>query len=60
MMSPQHIYVPPGETMDSFAKFFGKGNKRADAMHEAISVSKIFGEECIATDRSANKAKLNP
>ena len=46
--------------MDSFTKFFGKGNKRANAMHEAISVSKIFGEECIATDRSMNKAKLNP
>ena len=29
-------------------------------MHEAISVSKIFGEECIATDKSTNKAKLNP
>jgi len=29
-------------------------------MHDAISISKIFGEECIASDRSTNKAKLNP
>ena len=54
------IYIPPGETLDSFTKFFGKGNKRANAMHDAISVSKIFGEECIVTDRSTDKAKLNP
>ena len=26
------IYIRPGETMDSFTKFFGKGNKRANAM----------------------------
>ena len=54
------IYVPPGETVDSFKKFFGERNKRANAMHDDISVSKIFGEECIATDRSMNKANLNP
>ena len=41
----ESIHIRPGETMDSFTKFFGKGNKRANAMHEAISISKIFEEE---------------